>query len=695
MHRVKIYTSFLFFFFVNTCLISNSQSQQLAPPKFDVTDELGVNIHSGQVTTSLETVSIGGALGLSHNIQSHSSNFLVRNTGGATTGLHDKFNGSARFTKVLDSGDAFYNVDPYTAGTTSPHFTDFDNGIYVMKVHDFEGSADFKYMLGQRAVGNPNAGVVGSYTFEAVGDKRHKLTTSSESPGYLIWTKPNGAQSWFWLGSATSTIMSNGYLEKVVYPNGYTINISRSSSAPGYPASVWTNTGFQIKYNYLFKSTITQGIGGSNTSTEYNPPANDVTWSRQNPFSVVAINRSIESCSFQSNNLCVGAQEGCPSLSAQEGQSCLVLTKQWRSAKFIWPAGMPRAFYFGENNFSIVDSLNGTTNYRVKAFDKYADENGNPISPGYPVGQAFVPRLVGVKPANSSAETIGYTYTNYVTGATKFGVFLVSMPGESGMISSATSINGNGAYPVGHQPSQNPSTWARSGKNLKVEMRSDLLGGLISVTSLRGVMSYAGNWRNFPESFANNSGPTETYNYDSRGNLRKIIYQSGTSEESFIEASFPGTCANQKTCNQADWVADAKGNKTYYTYHAASGQVATITYPPNKNGKTAQTRFYYTQKYANYFNSNGVKTQADTPIWLKTQERYCINSNPSGDSCAGGATDEVITGYEYNSDNLFLTGMTVTAMNSAGQIITKRTCYQYDQYGNKIGETTPRGLCGQ
>ncbi len=114
-----------------------------------------------------------------------------------------------------------------------------------------------------------------------------------------------------------------------------------------------------------------------------------------------------------------------------------------------------------------------------------------------------------------------------------------------------------------------------------------------------------------------------------------------------------------------------------------SGQVSIITYPANRNGLRPETRYTYAPKYANYYNLSGVKTQASTPVWLKTEEKYCINSNAFNGVCAGN--DEVITRYEYQHDNLHLTGMTVT--DNTGK--TLRTCYQYDIYGNRIGETQP------
>ena len=59
-------------------------------------------------------------------------------------------------------------------------------------------------------------------------------------------------------------------------------------------------------------------------------------------------------------------------------------------------------------------------------------------------------------------------------------------------------------------------------------------------------------------------------------------------------------------------------------------------------------------------------------------------------ACAGGASDAVVTSYDYGPDSgpntLLLRGTTVTS--SAG---TLRTCFGYDRWGRKMSETSPRG----
>lgn len=136
-------------------------------------------------------------------------------------------------------------------------------------------------------------------------------------------------------------------------------------------------------------------------------------------------------------------------------------------------------------------------------------------------------------------------------------------------------------------------------------------------------------------------------------------------------------------CNLPTRTRDSNGNWTDYTCHAPSGQIESITYPANEHGVRPQKCFQYTQLSAQYYDANGNRITG-SPIWMKTAEEYCINSNATNNDCAGG--DEVVTRYEYNHNNLLLTGVTVTDQKTG---VTLRTCYQYDISGNRIGEISP------
>lgn len=189
------------------------------------------------------------------------------------------------------------------------------------------------------------------------------------------------------------------------------------------------------------------------------------------------------------------------------------------------------------------------------------------------------------------------------------------------------------------------------------------------------------------------NGISVHFDYDSLGNLitRTEKPKTGSTSADIIStANYENNCANVKTQKKPAWVKDANNNQTDFTYHCASGNIASITKPAGANSLRPQTRYSYEQQYAWYKNNAGVIVQADTPIWLLTQESYCKAGAASATGCAI-ENDEVITTYDYGSgsaikgNNLFLKGIAVIADSE-----TLRTCYSYDNYGNKLSETQPK-----
>ncbi|MDP9421338.1 MAG: hypothetical protein M3Q19_00635 [Pseudomonadota bacterium] len=185
------------------------------------------------------------------------------------------------------------------------------------------------------------------------------------------------------------------------------------------------------------------------------------------------------------------------------------------------------------------------------------------------------------------------------------------------------------------------------------------------------------------------------------GNTDANITRSQTFPAANLYA-YPTLCnaASEKLCNKPITQVDGRGNQTDYTYGSAHGGVLTMTLPAGANGIRPQTRYEYSQRYALVKSSSGSFVQATTPIWVKTRERFCKTTAASGQTCAGGAADEVITDYDYGPtsgapNNLLLRGVAVTAYNdAAGQFQTRRTCYGYDANGRKISETQPMANLG-
>lgn len=169
-----------------------------------------------------------------------------------------------------------------------------------------------------------------------------------------------------------------------------------------------------------------------------------------------------------------------------------------------------------------------------------------------------------------------------------------------------------------------------------------------------------------------------------------------TTSQTFPQANLygnPSVCnaASDKLCNKPITQVDALGNQTDFTYDPAHGGMLTKTLPAvavsGSGSVRPQVRYEYAQRTAWTKNSSGTYV-AETPIWVKTRERTCKTTSVQGQSCEGGAADEVITDFEYGANsglnNLLLKGVAVTAGG-----VTLRTCYSYDANGRKISETQP------
>jgi YD repeat-containing protein len=610
---------------------------QIPPPKIVVTDEFGVNLHSGQVTQSLNTTAIGGALGLSHSISTYANNFSIR----GVKGYVDKF--IYRNSQYVSMGDRVEGFAPTT--------------FYAFRVYDLSDTADFK-ILSNGVVVPDGVNLTSNYSYVALGDERHTLVINGN---YLDWTKPDGTLVKLNRGRPDATAGATARFEQIIYPNGFSITVN---SVLG----VRTNTGFQLKYLYVVQDLP---LNKPDIASEWLPFAQHKHWTENNPAKIAAINSAVEFC-------------------ADDAVSCS-LTKTWPTATFIWPGGMPRAMYLGESVFSVLDAENRKTSYYFTARDLALSDAGILIS-GQTANVRFSPRLTSIKHANGSLFT--YEYKNLVgiewTGATT----LTKLVTEVGITRSAIKNEAGTGYSLG-QPVNAGALATINKAYLPGGVTRDLLINPLYGDNLNYIITttpnpadtdriiFEASFRNFPTSHTSSTGPSEYYYY-TRGNLDVLSKGNGIA----IIARYPETCtpATIKTCNKPIWMKDPKGNQTDYTYHEPSGQLETVTSPANAQGIRAQTRYGYEQKFANYFqDTSGIKKISPTGIWLKTSEKTCMKTATSGDACTGGPADEVVTTYEYTTDNLLLKGVVVAADGK-----TRRTCYQYDIYGNRISETKPK-----
>ncbi|MFL6745373.1 MAG: hypothetical protein ACJ8ET_03245 [Sphingomicrobium sp.] len=181
------------------------------------------------------------------------------------------------------------------------------------------------------------------------------------------------------------------------------------------------------------------------------------------------------------------------------------------------------------------------------------------------------------------------------------------------------------------------------------------------------------------------------YEHDSRGNQisSAAIAKPGTGLPTIAtSSSFPETCSNIIICNKPTSVTDARNNVTDYTYDPVHGGVLAET-KPAVNGVRPQTRYSYVQRSAWLRNSAGGYSASPYPVWLVSEMRTCRISATIDGVCAAGPSDEVVTSYDYGPNsgpnNLLLRGTVVTADGTS-----RRTCFSYDSWGNKIAETKPR-----
>lgn len=621
------------------------QDSQLAPAKVNLFDPFNVSITSGQLSPSLSTVSIGGELGLQHSITLEGNHFAQL----GHYGYRDSYSGAGRTAPV---GKEHRFV---TGGNPSVDFS-------IYRVYAMGDSADFKVYDHNGQVVNAVRNVTGNYTYKALGDTRHKLVRVSEGGvEYLVWTKPDGTLVRFGDGSSGAVAAGETRrVRKVVYPNGLTISFN-------YLFGVTTNTGYLLRYEYMGLSSD-PGLDPTKiiANEQLTDPNQDFSWFGKNPKYIWGVNLAYQTC--------------LPSLCSLNGTS-------WPKATFNWPGGMPRAFHIGNSTFSVEDPEGLTTSYKYKAYD-LAYKLGS-VVPSFTPGEKTSPRLVGIKPANSTAYTYTYEYKNKWNLTPSTGVWRVEKGGD---ITLATGPMGTSIYPYNPDGPGDGASITKEGswKNTKYRVRmSGITAGAIIEATVEGEVfaKYEESFRNFIKTATPAGSPTKTYAYNAEGNIESITAKG----IKLVKAKYPDlNDCTPKTCNKPKWTKDANGAQTDFKYHAPSGNVDKVTGPANKHGIRPQTRYFYGQKYAYYRNNSSSITQADTPIWLLTKESTCSAGAASGNGCAN-SNNEVVTEYYYGpqsgqANNLHLRGVAVTADNT-----TRVTCYAYDRYGNQIGVTEPKG----
>jgi hypothetical protein len=206
----------------------------------------------------------------------------------------------------------------------------------------------------------------------------------------------------------------------------------------------------------------------------------------------------------------------------------------------------------------------------------------------------------------------------------------------------------------------------------------------------------------YPQTVTDPGGITTKMTWDvSAGNMLedRQIAKSGSGLADLVKAAtYNCTSSTFRYCQKPVTVTDPMGHTTNYTYAPEHGGVLTEMKPAPSitNGVQAPRPLKvttWTQKYA-YITNGSTLVAAATPVWVINTETVCqtvASTNPVP-VCDSGAPQRVTT-YQYGADgtanNLFVRGIAVTADGT-----TRRSCFTYDDQGNQISQTKPRGVSG-
>ncbi|WP_323141129.1 RHS repeat domain-containing protein [Massilia phyllosphaerae] len=434
----------------------------------------------------------------------------------------------------------------------------------------------------------------------------------------------------------------NMAITKVIYPNGREIYIKRSTGTLTPVQLVTTNDGYQLRYSYDATGNLTS-VTAVNMAVDYCDPA-------------------AGSCSY---------------------------SRSWPTAKIFLDSRVVNSV--GPTTLTITDSANQVTKY-------FSDS-------GYQ-GAGYYERLNSVKWASSAAATtVKFAYGSMFV-CSYDGSLSVPIIGCAKLRDIVNSVDiGDSHWSYSYrQAYQNPPyqagldgvwiTTATAPTGMVTSAQYDLRRSVTTWVTATAPNSYGGSQSyglyNRITSAIDSEGRNFSFTYDDRGNLlSKTQTDTGGAGTLVLQANYDEACKNPVTCNKPNWIKDANGNQTDYTYDPVHGGILSETSTPDSNGIRPQKRYTYTSRTAMIKNIVGGYSAAGAPIWLLDTLSYCRTSNfkSTGTGCQA-PDDEVITQYDYGPisgpNNLLLRGKVTTAGG-----ISRRSCYAYDVLGNMISETTP------
>ncbi len=320
------------------------------------------------------------------------------------------------------------------------------------------------------------------------------------------------------------------------------------------------------------------------------------------------------------------------------------------------------------SNSTLVPSI-GVSTADGKTF-QYTDYNGQPIftmgynSYSFPSGAGYgyaqgcttyCPRIL-VDALSTGSSVWNYSVTNSTNNDPTLSIVTVSSTDPYGKTSSLKRTY------IDYRPLQ----------------FTDEIGRSISY-------SYDGNnyvvtetWPDATYSGTTLTGGYTQYDYNSRKDIIDIkTYPKGGGQPLVTSFTYEASCtdSNFRYCNKPETVTDPRGNTTTYTYAPEHGGVRTKTAPADAQGRQAQSRYTYAQYYPREKDSTGALINS-LPVWRVSSISECINSLPGNPTSCVGSTDEVVTTFSYQNDNVLLTSKTV-ARGDGSNAVTSTYGYDY------------------
>jgi len=455
------------------------------------------------------------------------------------------------------------------------------------------------------------------------------------------------------MGEDIKTNLIKAYIAiatSIVRPNGETITLNYYE-VPGARRrlqSVDSNFGYHLHFNYVSDQYIPVDVNLESTNyREWNRIA-----------SVQAINLAVDYCNSFAT-------------------TCGSLSQTWPSIFYSWTYSGP---------------INNLTTTRVAT-----DSSGNSMTQ---VGNSNTQTLTVTRGAVGSPEFAAFVF-NYGFYSQSLRVSSVVAPTGTWGYSWVSPFDGNATRLVGTRT--DPSGFQRQSKSwLSVGRMEQLVDELGRTTTFQYAPYGTATLTNVIRPEGTMSGTTPiadytNYTYDTRGNvIQSTEYpKAGSGLPNIVtSAGFDAICSNRKTCNQPNWVRDAKVNQTDFTYAPEHGGVLTEMKPaPAAGAARPLTINTYAQRSAWIKNESGALVQSLDPVWLPASKTECQTAAGSNTPVCDGAAPQTVTTLEYGasgtSEAMLVKGV---AVSSGG--VTLRTCYRYDIYHRRISETTPNANLG-